>query len=104
MAAASANPPIVAEILVFLFVEILAPPDHLYWTGTPTSVIAAGAFWNTVGAGLLGFTINPPASLYYFQGLNLTTDHGHAALFGVYGMLGNGLTLFCPRGLFSIRP
>jgi nitric oxide reductase subunit B len=56
-------------------------------------------FWNTVGAGLLGFAINPPASLYYVQGLNMTAAHGHAALFGVYGMLGIGLLLFCLRGL-----
>jgi nitric oxide reductase subunit B len=33
------------------------------------------------------------------QGLNTTATHGHAALFGVYGMLGIGLTLFCMRGL-----
>jgi nitric oxide reductase subunit B len=60
-------------------------------------------FWNTVGAGLLGFAINPPASLYYVQGLNMTPAHGHAALFGVYGMLGIGLMLFCLRGLYA-RP
>ena len=33
------------------------------------------------------------------QGLNTTATHGHAALFGVYGMLGLGLLLFCLRGL-----
>ena len=33
--------------------------------------VAIGA-WNTVGAGLLGFAINPPISLYYVQGLNMT--------------------------------
>ena len=43
--------------------------------------------------------INPPAALYYMQGLNTTPLHGHAALFGVYGMLGIGLMLFCLRGL-----
>jgi len=145
VATASANRAIVAETTVFLFGGILGTLHHLYWTGTPTSVIAVGAvfsalevvplailglegwqnyqrskaapwvqayrwpilcfvavgFWNTVGAGLLGFTINPPASLYYVQGLNLTPAHGHAALFGVYGMLGIGLTLFCLRGLFD---
>ncbi|MBO6518411.1 MAG: nitric-oxide reductase large subunit [Rhodospirillales bacterium] len=58
------------------------------------------AFWNLVGAGVLGFLINPPISLYYVQGLNLTATHGHAALFGVYGLLGIGLMLFCLRGLF----
>lgn len=143
--ATSANRAIVAETIVFLFGGILGTLHHLYWTGTPTSVIAVGAvfsalevvplallgfegwqnyqrskaaqwvatyrwpilffvavgFWNTVGAGLLGFSINPPASLYYVQGLNLTPAHGHAALFGVYGMLGIGLLLFCLRGLFA---
>jgi nitric oxide reductase subunit B len=31
----------------------------------------------------------------------MTAAHGHAALFGVYGMLGIGLLLFCLRGLSS---
>jgi len=31
------------------------------------------------------------------QGLNTTPVHAHAALFGVYGMLGIGLMLFCLR-------
>jgi nitric oxide reductase subunit B len=57
------------------------------------------SFWNLVGAGLFGFLINPPLSLYYMQGLNLTPLHGHTALFGVYGMLGIALVLFCVRGL-----
>ena len=52
-----------------------------------------------VGAGLLGFSINTPIALYYMQGLNMTAAHGHAALFGVYGMLGIGLMLFALRGL-----
>ncbi|MCB1739651.1 MAG: nitric-oxide reductase large subunit, partial [Gammaproteobacteria bacterium] len=139
--ASSANRAIVMETIVFLFGGILGTLHHLYWTGTPTSVIAVGSvfsalevvplallglegwrnyqrsraapwvaayrwpilffvavgFWNTVGAGLLGFAINPPISLYYVQGLNLTPAHGHAALFGVYGMLGIGLMLFCLR-------
>lgn len=143
--ASTANKAIVLETIVFLFGGILGTLHHLYWTGTPTSVIAVGAvfsalevvplalvglegwqnyrrskaapwvsayrwvilsfvavgFWNTVGAGLLGFAINPPASLYYVQGLNLTPAHGHAALFGVYGMLGIGLMLFCLRGLYE---
>jgi nitric oxide reductase subunit B len=143
--AVTANRAIVAETIVFLFGGILGTLHHLYWTGTPTSVIAVGAvfsalevvplaligiegwqsykrsraapwvaayrwpilcfvavgFWNTVGAGLLGFAINPPASLYYVQGLNMTPAHGHAALFGVYGMLGIGLMLFCLRGLYA---
>ena len=60
---------------------------------------AAVLFWNLVGAGLFGFMINPPIALDYMQGLNTTANHGHAALFGVYGMLGLGLTLYCKRGL-----
>src|SRR5207248_5701993 len=63
----------------------------------PIMFFVAVSFWNLVGAGLLGFTINPPLSLYYIQGLNLTASHGHAALFGLYGMLGIGLMLFCLR-------
>jgi nitric oxide reductase subunit B len=141
--AATANNAIVLETIVFLFGGILGTLHHLYFTGTPTFVIAIGAmfsalevvplsligieawrnyqrsksapwiqsyrwsimcfiavgFWNTVGAGLLGFSINTPIALYYMQGLNMTAAHGHAALFGVYGMLGIGLLLFCLRGL-----
>lgn len=65
----------------------------------PVMFFVAVAFWNLVGAGLFGFLINPPLSLYYMQGLNLTPLHGHTALFGVYGMLGIGLVLFCLRGM-----
>ncbi|MCL6593038.1 MAG: nitric-oxide reductase large subunit [Alicyclobacillus sp.] len=65
----------------------------------PIYYFIAVAFWNLVGAGLFGFFINPPVALYYMQGLNTTPVHGHAALFGVYGMLGIGLMLFCLRGL-----
>jgi nitric oxide reductase subunit B len=129
--------------IIFLFGGVLGTFHHLYFSGTPTSVIAVGAmfsalevvpllvvgfeaytrykveheelwernyhwpfmffaavlFWNLVGAGLFGFLINPPIALYYMQGLNTTANHGHAALFGVYGMLGLGLTLYCLRGL-----
>jgi nitric oxide reductase subunit B len=133
--------------IVFLTGGILGTLHHLYFAGTPTSVIAIGAvfsalevvplvligfeafenyrmqkaapwverykwpillfvavaFWNMVGAGLLGFLINPPISLYYVQGLNTTPAHGHAALFGVYGLLGIGLMLFCLRGMTRDR-
>jgi nitric oxide reductase subunit B len=65
---------------------------------------AAVLFWNLVGAGMLGFLINPPLALYYMQGLNTTATHGHAAMFGVYGMLGIGLMRFCLRGLTRGRP
>ncbi len=62
------------------------------------------AFWNLVGAGLFGFLINPPIALYYMQGLNTTPVHGHAALFGVYGLLSLGLVLLISRRLCADRP
>lgn len=69
----------------------------------PIYCFVAVAFWNLVGAGLFGFFINPPIALYYMQGLNTTPVHGHSALFGVYGMLGIGLMLFCLKGLTGQR-
>jgi nitric oxide reductase subunit B len=130
---------------IFLLGGILGTFHHLYFSGTPTAILAIGAmfsalevvpltligfeayenlsltrarkwvtayrwpiyyfvavaFWNLVGAGLFGFLINPPIALYYMQGLNTTAVHAHTALFGVYGMLGIGLTLFCLKGLTS---
>ena len=65
----------------------------------PIYFFVAVAFWNLVGAGLFGFLINPPIALYYMQGLNTTSVHAHTALFGVYGMLGIGLTLLSLRVL-----
>ncbi|MGE5351064.1 MAG: nitric-oxide reductase large subunit [Acidobacteriota bacterium] len=128
---------------IFLSGGIIGTLHHLYFSGTPTFVLALGsvfsalevvplifvgyeawenyklskakewvinykwpiyffiavAFWNMLGAGLFGFMINPPVALYYMQGLNTTPVHGHAALFGVYGMLGLGLMLFTLRAL-----
>ncbi|GAP65602.1 nitric oxide reductase large subunit [Mizugakiibacter sediminis] len=139
--AATATASVLFATIVFMAGGVLGTFHHLYFTGTPTAVIALGAsfsalevvplaligfeawetwkhgqaapwmarwrwplaffvavaFWNLVGAGLFGFLINPPLSLYYMQGLNLTALHGHTALFGVYGMLGIGLMLFCLR-------
>ncbi len=141
--AASATANVLFATVVFMAGGVLGTFHHLYWAGTPTSVLALGAsfsalevvplaligmeahetwthsratpwmaryrwpvmfflavsFWNLVGAGLFGFLINTPMALYYMQGLNLTPLHGHTALFGVYGMLGLGLMLFCLRGL-----
>lgn len=65
----------------------------------PFKFFTAVLVWNMIGAGLFGFLINPPIALYFMQGLNTTANHGHAALFGVYGMLGIGLMLYCMRGL-----
>ncbi|QDU89750.1 Nitric oxide reductase subunit B [Pirellulimonas nuda] len=140
---ATATAAVLFSSTIFLFGGIIGTFHHLYFTGTPTPILALGAtfsalevvplvligfeayenlslararkwvaaykwpiyffvavaFWNLVGAGLFGFLINPPIALYYMQGLNTTAVHGHTALFGVYGMLGIGLTLFCLKGL-----
>jgi nitric oxide reductase subunit B len=140
---ATATASVLFSTVIFLSGSILGTFHHLYFTGTPTAVLALGAtfsaleivplvligfegyenltlsrarpwvsayqwpiyffvavaFWNLVGAGLFGFLINPPIGLYYMQGLNTTPVHAHTALFGVYGMLGIGLMLFCLRGL-----
>lgn len=59
----------------------------------PLMSFVAVAFWNMLGAGVFGFLINPPISLFYLQGLNTTAVHAHAALFGVYGFLALGFVL-----------
>jgi len=133
--------------IIFLMGGVLGTLHHLYFAGTPTSVIALGAtfsalevvplvvigfevynhakiehqaeweinyrwpfmffsavlFWNLLGAGIFGFLINPPIALYYMQGMNLTANHAHTALFGVYGMMAIGLTLYCMRGLTDLK-
>ena len=79
---------------------------HAPWVARyhlPLMFFLAVAFWNLVGAGVLGFLINPPLALYYMQGLMTTPTHGHAALFGVYGMLGIGLLLLCRRDLPQVE-
>lgn len=68
----------------------------MYW---PLAFFVAVAFWNMLGAGVFGFLINPPISLYYVQGLNTTANHAHAALFGVYGFLALGFSLLVLRYL-----
>ena len=83
-------------------IRLAKPTTKSAWIANykwPIYFFVAVAFWNLVGAGLFGFLINPPIALNYVQGLNLTPVHGHTALFGVYGMLGLGLTLFCLRAL-----
>src|SRR5690606_41174097 len=54
-----------------------------------------------LGAGVFGFMINPPISLYYTQGLNTTPVHAHSALLGVYGFLALCFVLLVLR---YIRP
>ncbi|WP_353151872.1 nitric-oxide reductase large subunit [Pollutimonas bauzanensis] len=63
----------------------------------PLMCFVAVSFWNMLGAGVFGFMVNPPVSLYYIQGLNTTPVHAHAALFGVYGFLAIGFTLMVLR-------
>lgn len=58
-------------------------------------------FWNFLGAGIFGFLINLPIISYYEIGTALTSNHGHAAMMGVYGMLAVGLGLFCLRYLMA---
>lgn len=145
--AATATSAVLASTVIFLSGGIIGTLHHLYFTGSPSVVLALGAsfsalevvplalmgfeafrhlrllkvrtwvagyrwaiyffvsvaFWNMLGAGVFGFLINPPISLFYVQGLNLTPLHGHTALFGVYGMLGVGLMLFCIRSLMPGR-
>lgn len=67
----------------------------------PIMYFVAVAFWNLLGAGVFGFMINPPVSLFYLQGLNTTAVHSHAALFGVYGFLAIGFVMLVMR---YIRP
>ncbi len=143
----SATNAVLFATIIFLAGGILGTFHHLYFSATPTGVLALGAafsaleivplvligyeayhnyqiskstpwikaykwpiycfiamsFWNFLGAGIFGFAINPPIALYYLQGLNTTAVHGHAALFGVYGILGIGLMLFVLRGLYPDR-
>jgi nitric oxide reductase subunit B len=56
-------------------------------------------FWNFLGAGVFGFLINLPVVSYYEIGTLLTSNHGHAAFMGVYGMLALALLCFCTRYL-----
>lgn len=139
--AGSAARAVLISASLYLFGGIPGTFHHLYFSGTPVSIMAVGstfsalevvplaligyeawetwnmgksapwmvtyrwpilfflgvAFWNLVGAGVFGFLINPPIALYYMQGLNTTPLHGHAALFGVYGLLALGLVLLILR-------
>jgi len=129
------------SIFLYLGSGIIGTFHHLYFSGSPSPIIALGAvfsalevvpltllafesvhnlrivkmggtdfpykwpiyffisvaFWNTLGAGVFGFLINPPIVLYYIQGINTTPIHGHTALFGVYGLLAIALMLFSVR-------
>ncbi|MBL7965141.1 MAG: cbb3-type cytochrome c oxidase subunit I [Flavobacteriales bacterium] len=64
--------------------------------------LVAVNFWNFLGAGVFGLIINLPIVNYYEHGTYLTVNHGHAALFGVYGNLSLAGLLFCCKLL--VRP
>jgi nitric oxide reductase subunit B len=68
--------------------------DRHLWT---FYFLMAVGFWNFVGAGVFGFLINTPIVSYYEVGTLLTPNHGHAAMMGVFGMLGAGLMVFVLR-------
>ncbi|MCC6399666.1 MAG: cbb3-type cytochrome c oxidase subunit I [Flavobacteriales bacterium] len=57
--------------------------------------LVAVNFWNFLGAGVFGLIINLPIVNYFEHGTYLTVNHGHAALFGVYGNLSLAGLLFC---------
>jgi nitric oxide reductase subunit B len=59
--------------------------------------LMAVGFWNFVGAGIFGFLINLPIVSYYEVGTQLTPNHGHAAMMGVFGMLAIALMVFVLR-------
>jgi nitric oxide reductase subunit B len=71
-------------------------PFPHYWA---VMFLVSVGFWNFLGAGVFGFLINLPVVSYYEIGTALTSNHGHAAMMGVYGMLAVGLALFCIRYL-----
>lgn len=69
----------------------------------PFLFLTASSFWNFLGAGIFGFMINLPVVNYFEHGTYLTANHGHAALFGVYGMLSISLLLFSWRSLVDSK-
>jgi nitric oxide reductase subunit B len=61
--------------------------------------LMAVGVWNFVGAGVFGFLINLPIVSYFQVGTTLTPNHGHAAMFGVFGMLALAVVVFCMRSM-----
>jgi len=78
--------------------EVAGRRAHLPHRWTFYFLIAVGA-WNFIGAGIFGFLINTPIVSYYEVGTNLTPNHGHAALMGVFGMLALAFVVFALRHL-----
>lgn len=48
---------------------------------------------------MFGFLINLPIISYFEVGTNLTQNHSHAAMFGVFGMLALAVSMFCMRSM-----
>ena len=63
-------------------------------------LIAVGV-WNFIGAGIFGFLINLPVVSYYEAGTNLTANHAHGAMMGVFGMLAVAMLVFVLRQMSS---
>jgi len=80
--------------------DVCGKPVRLRHKWTFYFLISVGV-WNFIGAGIFGFLINLPVVSYYEAGTNLTANHGHAALMGVFGMLAVALTVFAMRQLAS---
>jgi nitric oxide reductase subunit B len=63
----------------------------------------AAATWNFLGAGVLGGVINPPIVSYFEHGQFLTSAHGHASMFGAFGMLAIGLAYFAIHSMVPVE-
>lgn len=74
----------------------LAAARRHHWT---IRFLVAVGVWNFIGAGVFGFLINLPIVSYYEMGTGLTANHGHAAMFGVFGMLALATVVFCLRSM-----
>jgi nitric oxide reductase subunit B len=91
--------------LIFLLVRAIDELGIIRVAGKEFSQrVAFGFFisasaWNFVGAGMLGGLINPPIVSYFEHGQFLTSAHGHASMFGAFGMLALGLVYFCVRSM-----
>jgi nitric oxide reductase subunit B len=78
--------------------DICGRPYALSHRWTFAFLIAVGV-WNFIGAGVFGFLINLPVVSYFETGTNLTANHAHAALMGVFGMLALAFLVFVLREL-----
>jgi nitric oxide reductase subunit B len=100
-----------AEVIPLTFLTVEAwsflQLGRRQWTGAgggfphrwAVMFLVAVGFWNFLGAGIFGFLINLPIVSYYEIGTALTSNHAHASMMGVYGMLAAGLALFATRYL-----